>query len=51
MFDKLAALEARYQELTASLGTSAVQNDPAEYRKQAKALSDMEPLVEKFREF
>ncbi len=35
----------------ASLGTSAVQNDPAEYRKQAKALSDLEPLVEKFREY
>ena len=51
MFDKLAALETRYQELMASLGTSVVQNDPAEYRKQAKALSDMEPLVEKYREY
>ena len=51
MFDKLAALESRYQDLMASLGTSAVQSDPAEYRKQAKALSDMEPLVEKFREY
>ena len=35
----------------ASLGTSTVQNDPAEYRKQAKALSDIEPLVEKYREY
>jgi peptide chain release factor 1 len=51
MFDKLASVEARYEELMASLGTSAVQNDPAEYRKQAKALSDLEPLVEKFREY
>ena len=51
MFDKLAALESRYQDLMASLGTSSVQNDPAEYRKQAKALSDMEPLVEKYREY
>ena len=51
MFDKLASVEGRYEELMASLGTSAVQNDPAEYRKQAKALSDIEPLVEKFREY
>jgi peptide chain release factor 1 len=51
MFEKLAALEARYQDLMASLGTSAVQSDPAEYRKQAKALSEMQPLVEKFREY
>ena len=38
MFDKLAALGTRYEELMASLGTAKVQNDPAEYRKQAKAL-------------
>ncbi|HQZ38734.1 MAG TPA: peptide chain release factor 1 [Vicinamibacterales bacterium] len=51
MFDKLASVETRYEELTASLGTSAVQNDPAEYRKQAKLLSELEPLVEKYREY
>ncbi|MCC7125869.1 MAG: peptide chain release factor 1 [Acidobacteria bacterium] len=51
MFDKLAAVEMRYEELTASLGTATVQNDPAEYRKQAKMLSDIEPLVEKYREY
>ena len=51
MFDKLATVEARYEELTNSLGTSTVQNDPAEYRKQAKMLSEIEPLVEKFREY
>jgi peptide chain release factor 1 len=51
MFDKLATVEARYEELTSSLGTGAVQNDPAEYRKQAKMLAEIEPLVEKFREY
>ncbi|MCC7179386.1 MAG: peptide chain release factor 1 [Acidobacteria bacterium] len=51
MFDKLAAVETRYEELMASLGTATVQNDPAEYRKQAKTLSDLEPLVEKYREY
>jgi peptide chain release factor 1 len=51
MFDKLAAEEKRYDDLMALLGTSAVQNDPAEYRKHAKALSDLEPLVARFREY
>jgi peptide chain release factor 1 len=51
MFEKLASVEARYGELMTSLGTATVQNDPAEYRKQAKALSDLEPLVEKYREY
>jgi peptide chain release factor 1 len=51
MFDKLESVESRYEALTASLGTQAVQSDPTEYRKQAKALADLEPLVEKFREY
>ena len=51
MFDKLVSVERKYEELMASLGTADVQNDPAEYRKQAKKLSDLEPLVEKFREY
>ncbi|HVG83868.1 MAG TPA: peptide chain release factor 1 [Vicinamibacterales bacterium] len=51
MFDKLATVEARYEQLTASLGTAAIQNDPAEYRKQAKMVSELEPLVEKYREY
>ena len=51
MFDKLATVEARYEELTNTLGTATVQNDQAEYRKQAKALSEIEPLVEKYREY
>jgi peptide chain release factor 1 len=51
MFDKLASVESKYEGLLASIGTSAVQNDPAEYRRQAKALSDIETLVEKYREY
>jgi peptide chain release factor 1 len=51
MFDKLTTVEARYEELTSSLGSAAVQNDPAEYRKQAKMLAEIEPLVEKYREY
>src|SRR5688572_29404131 len=51
MLDKLASVESRYQELMSSLGTSTVQNDQAEYRKQAKALAEIEPLVDKYREY
>jgi peptide chain release factor 1 len=51
MFDKLASIEGRYDELVASIGTSAVQGDAAEYRKQTKAVAEIEPLVEKYREY
>jgi len=51
VFDKLVTVEGRYEELMASRGTSAVQNDPNEYRKQAKALAELQPLVEKYREY
>jgi peptide chain release factor 1 len=51
MFDKLAAEEQRYEELMRLLGTSEVQSDPNEYRKHAKALAEVEPLVERFREY
>ena len=51
MFDKLSTVESRYDELMHRLGTGEVQSDPAEYRKAAKALSDMEPLVQKYREY
>jgi peptide chain release factor 1 len=51
MFDKLASIESRYEALLTSIGTAEIQSDSAEYRKQTKALSEIEPLVEKFREF
>src|SRR5438045_1734671 len=51
MFDKLAAVERRYDELLERLGSGALQGDPAEYRKQSKALSEIQPTVERFREY
>ena len=50
MFDKLSAIESQYEGLTQRLGTVEVQSDQAEYRKAAKELSDLAPLVEKYRE-
>jgi peptide chain release factor 1 len=51
MFDKLSTVESQYEELMARLGTTEVQSDAAEYRKAAKQLSDLEPLVQKYREY
>ena len=51
MFDKLAATERQYEELLQRLGSTDVQNDQAEYRKHAKTLSEIEPIVERFREY
>ena len=51
MFDKLDSVEARYDQLMALISDAAVQADPNEYRKHTKALSEVQPLVEKFREY
>jgi peptide chain release factor 1 len=51
MFDKLSSVESRYHELMIRIGTAEVQANAAEFRKASKALSELEPLVEKFREY
>jgi len=51
MFDKLASEEQRYEDLMRLLGTTEVQSDSSEYRKHAKALAELEPLVDRFREY
>jgi peptide chain release factor 1 len=51
MLDKLQSEEARYEQLLQLLGTSEVQSDPAEYRKHAKAAAEVEPLVNRFRDY
>ena len=51
MFDKLTSVESKYEGLMAQLGSTELQSDPSEYKKAAKTLSDLEPLVQKFREY
>ncbi len=51
MFDKLTAIERQYEELLQRLGSTEIQSEPTEYRKHAKLLSEIEPLVERFREY
>ena len=48
MIDKLTSVEARYTDLMQKLADPAVQADPSQYRTCAKALAEIEPLVEKF---
>jgi peptide chain release factor 1 len=51
MIDKLTSIEASYEGLMTLLATPAVQSNAAEYRKHSKALSEIQPLVERFREY
>ena len=51
MIDKLTSVEARYTDLMQKLADPAVQSDPPQYRTYAKGLAEIEPLVEKFRNF
>ena len=49
--DRLKEAEARFNDLTAKMADSAVISDPDEYRKIAKAQSELTDLVSKFREW
>jgi peptide chain release factor 1 len=49
--DQLEQAEARYDELTAQMADPQVLSDPEQYRKTAKALSDLTELVTKYREW
>jgi peptide chain release factor 1 len=51
MLDKLNAVETRYQDLLTLLGDPSLQADQARYVASARALAEIEPLVEKFREY
>ena len=51
MFDKLNAIDERYEKLMTLISDAAVQADPAEYRRHAKALAEIQSLVETFREY
>jgi peptide chain release factor 1 len=51
MFDKLSTIEQQYESLMQQLGTVEVQSEPATYRRHAKTLAEIEPIVQKFREY
>ena len=49
MFDKLQAIEDRYDKLTTLICDPTVQADQQEYRAHTKALSEIQPIIEHFR--
>jgi peptide chain release factor 1 len=49
--DRLDEAEARFIDLTAQTADPAVINDPDQYRKVAKAHSELTELVGKYREW
>jgi len=51
MFDRLDQLEARYEDLGLQLSDPKIVNDQENYRKVSKQHRDMQPTVEKFRDF
>jgi peptide chain release factor 1 len=51
MIDKLTSVEARYTDLMGKLADPVVQADSSQYRTYAKALAEIEPVVERFRNF
>ena len=51
MLDKLQNIDTRYDELMALVSDLSVQADQNRYREYSKALSDIQPIVDKFREY
>ena len=51
MFEKLASVEEKYEQMMAEMATPAVQADNAKFRSHSKAVAEMQPLVEKYREY
>ncbi|MEW6570240.1 MAG: peptide chain release factor 1 [Nitrospirota bacterium] len=51
MLDKLKAIEEKYEELTRLLSDPAVLSNPAMLQKYSKEQAELQPLVEKIREY
>ncbi|MCU1225621.1 MAG: peptide chain release factor 1 [Edaphobacter sp.] len=51
MFDRLDQLEARYEDLGHQMSDPTLVNDQKKFQSVAKQHRDMEPTVEKFREY
>jgi peptide chain release factor 1 len=51
MFEKLDSIESKYEQMMAEMATPAVQADNAKFRSHSKAVSDMQPLVDKYGEY
>ena len=50
MFQKLQALEERYEQLSQDLGSAELLAQPGKYRDAARAHSELQEIVEKYRQ-
>ena len=51
MFERLEQIETRYEELGSQLADPEIIADQPRYQKAAKQHRDLEPVVDKFREY
>jgi peptide chain release factor 1 len=51
MFDRLAQMEARYDSLSSDMSDPTLVNDQKRFQAIAKEHRDMEPVVEKYRQY
>src|ERR1700678_2208647 len=51
MFDRLDQMEERYEELGRQLSDPTLVNDQKKFQATAKQHRDLEPVVEKFRDY
>ena len=51
MFERLAQIETKYEELNRALASPEIVSDSQRYQKTAKAHSEIAPIVEKYREY
>ena len=51
MFERLEQLETKYEELNQALASPDIVSDSQRYQKTAKAHSEIQPMVEKYREY
>jgi peptide chain release factor 1 len=51
MFERLEQIESKYEELNQALASPEIVSDSSRYQKTAKTHSELQPLVEKYREY
>src|SRR5262245_52562043 len=51
MFEKLASVESKYDQIATEMADPAVQADSAKFRTPSKAIAEMQPLVDAYREY
>jgi peptide chain release factor 1 len=51
MYDKLEFIEAKYEELSMKVSDPVVINNQVEFQRYIKEMSDIEPIVNKYKEY